>query len=385
MVRRDVLKYTLGLGSLAAINPRNLISGTINRVVNPTTVIPHVAVFSARNISQTSVTSFLKGLRVNCIRTNYSTLTLPANNTEKKTKIENYLAQHSPDIILLLSSVDSDSTLIRQVVANKIPIVNLSLGEKIHNALSDSQAYTLQSWQSNYTLGNYAHTSAGKNAVVITSQIDSGYDCFQSLIHGYTEPGGTIERIIIADADTSISGLEHSQLSTTVFNAFQQPYIDCILLHCTGTNLEKSLSFVAQNNINLPIFASYQSISEATTTVKKLLDKVPVTTVVPDLFQNTSSRFTSNAISSWNLFELLGNNIAHIIANTQPQTITSELMQVNTQNKFIVSKIDNQFFNGRGFPTSVISRLSTETQDVVYALKGIHTMQSGNLSPYLMA
>lgn len=385
MIRRDILKYTFGFGSILALHPRILLSNINSHLFNTLQTNPKVAVILPNNYNSPASLSFIKGLLSKVTTTNISILSLPSAISDKQQYITQYLAKYNPDIFLLLSPTPTDSRFINQFVSKNIPVVNVSLGDKINNTLSDSQVYSLQSWQSNYSLGKYAFNSVGKNALVITSQNDSGYDCYQSLIHGFTESGGTIEHTIIADADTSTSGLENSQLSTAVFNSFRQAQVDCILLHCSGINLEKTLSFIIHNDITLPIFASFQSVSGATTSVKKLLDKVSLTTVVPDLFHNTNSRFASNAINSWNLFELLGNNIGHIIANTQPQTLTSELMQVNTQNKFIVIKIDNQFFNGRGFPSSVISRLSTETQDVVYALKGIHTMPSGNLSPYLMA
>jgi ABC-type branched-subunit amino acid transport system substrate-binding protein len=122
------------------------------------------------------------------------------------------ITENNIDIAVGLMNTRIALSLVSQVEKAKINFLEANLGENFfHKEIASERFFqhSLNLWQAHYVLGEYAAKNFGKQAVSVTSFIDSGYDALYGFQAGFESSGGKIiQTFVTGSPSNTISPVE---------------------------------------------------------------------------------------------------------------------------------------------------------------------------------
>jgi ABC-type branched-subunit amino acid transport system substrate-binding protein len=116
-------------------------------------------------------------------------------------KLDQLLREEKPDTVIGLVNTRQSNGLKPLVEKAKVNFIEANLGENFfHKELTSAQFFhsSMNLWQAHYVLGQWAAANSAKEAISVSSFIDSGYDALYAFTNGFESSGGKITGTIIS-------------------------------------------------------------------------------------------------------------------------------------------------------------------------------------------
>jgi branched-chain amino acid transport system substrate-binding protein len=111
--------------------------------------------------------------------------------------VQTLIERDKVDLVVAAFDSQAAAGLRPMIEQSRVPLIAADSGANLIRS-SDRSPYltynTINAWQSSWALGDWAARSVGRNAVVVASCYESGYDTLYTFELGFTAAGGTIHK-----------------------------------------------------------------------------------------------------------------------------------------------------------------------------------------------